>query len=120
MLPVLLLIAVGFSAYNYRSSGGNWISTLAPELILGLAFADTPVFQKPWKALSLRWKISLVVLASALFLLTCFLVNLHNPNKKIDDLACAAFLASALFLWGLYGLMSRGLDALWLSFKHRK
>lgn len=115
---VLLLILVTLSVYVlYRSSKGD----LAPLLmVVGLALINLPWFQKFWKALSLRWKISSISIVSCLFLFSCFLFNMHKHYARIDDGMCILVLVSCLVLWGLYALTSRGLDALWFRITKRQ
>lgn len=117
VFSALLLIAISFAIYVFHSAAADWVTIL---LIAGLSVVNTPPFQKFWKALSLQWKVSLVFLASILFLFVAFIVNLHKQSAAIYDLACAGFLLSLLLLWGLYSLMSRGLDALWIFIKEHK
>jgi len=113
----LLLIAISFAIYVFHSTAADWVTIL---LIAGLSVVNTPPFQKLWKALSLQWKVSLVFLASILFLFIAFIINLHKQSAAIYDLTCAGFLLSLLLLWGLYSLMSRGLDALWIFIKEHR
>jgi hypothetical protein len=117
VFPALLLIAISFAIYVFHSTAADWGTIL---LIAGLSVVNTPPFQKFWKALSLQWKVSLIFLASILFLFVAFIVNLHEQSAAIYDLACAGFLLSLLLLWGLYSLMSRGLDALWIFIKEHR
>ena len=73
-----------------------------------------------WNRLEFKGKLFLVFASSVLYLFISFLVNRRKPDPMFEDMFSGALLLLALFLWGLYSLMSRGLDALWFRFTRRK
>jgi hypothetical protein len=115
-----LVVVVGFSVQAYRSVKGDWLFALIPGLVAGGALIDSKWFQNFWKALALRWKVGSVCAVSGVFLLIPFLINLHKPDARFENLVSVIFLSFLLLLWALYSLMSCGLDALWFWIKRRR
>lgn len=122
LAAVIYLAALAVHADRFLP-GGKW--TLLPLAIIAVPvmFLAALIMLKVksfWNRLEFKGKLLLVFVLSVLYLFISFLVNRRKPYPMSEDMFSATVLLLALFLWGLYSLMSRGLDALWFRITRRK
>lgn len=126
-LPIGLMLIVILSFLSMHAermiSGGIWKIALLLVVIGTLFFFLIPSLERAklfWKNLRFRWKFAVVLILSIIYLAISFLDNLHKADPMDEDFFACLSLAVALFCLCLYGLMSRGLDALWFRLTKRK
>jgi hypothetical protein len=103
--------------------GGIWRLALMLVVIGTFLYFLMPLVARAklfWKSLKFRWKLTVVLVLSVIYLAISFADNRHKADPAGDDFVACFSLAVALFFLCLYGLMSRGLDALWFRITKRK